>query len=57
MKKKEETKNTAVIVLSNLGQQSDIDAAMALGAVDYLVKTNVRMSDVVEKINRWLSKK
>ena len=57
VKKKEETKNTAVIVLSNLGQQSDIDAAMALGAVDYLVKTNVRMSDVVEKINRWLSKK
>lgn len=55
VKKNDKTKDVVVIVLTNLGQQSDIDAAMALGAAEYIVKTNVRMSDVMEKINRYLS--
>lgn len=56
MKKNSETKNIPVLILSNLGQQSDIDAAMTLGAHDYLIKTDIRISDVVGKINQLLSK-
>lgn len=57
VKKNEKIKDTVVVVLTNLGQQSDVDAAMALGAADYIVKTNVRMSDVLEKIKQRLSKR
>lgn len=57
VKKNEKTKYVEVVVLTNLGQQSDIDTAMALGAADYIVKTNVRMSDVIDKVNRRLSEK
>lgn len=45
-----------VVVLSNLGQPEDIERATKLGAVDYLVKSDLSMKDVVDKINFWLKK-
>lgn len=39
-----------VIILSNLGQQSDIDKGRALGADGYIVKANATPSEVVEKV-------
>lgn len=39
-----------VIILSNLGQQSDIDKGNALGADGYIVKANATPSEVVEKV-------
>ncbi len=48
-------KNIPVIVLSNLGQESDIKKAKALGARDYLVKSDVEMKTVVEKIKAELA--
>jgi len=44
------------IVLSNQGQQEDIDEAMAAGAVGYIVKAEAVPSDVVKKVEA-LSKK
>lgn len=49
-----ELKNIPVIVLSNLGQDTDIEKGKQLGAVDYLVKTNVKLDAVVEKIRAHL---
>ena len=43
-----------VVVLSNLGQESDREKAKNLGAVDYLVKSDVQMGEVVEKIKTYL---
>ena len=43
-------KNTPVVVLSNLGQDDDIKKAKSLGAVDYLIKANFSIQDVVQKI-------
>lgn len=43
-----------VIVLTNLGHEADIEAGLALGADDYIVKNQAKPSDVVEKINRLL---
>ena len=37
------TKSIPVIVLSNLGDQENIDKAKALGATDYFVKSNTRL--------------
>ena len=49
-------KHIPVIVLSNLGQEADIKKAQDLGAVDYLVKSDVEMKIVVEKIKAELAK-
>lgn len=54
IKKNEELKNVPVIILSNLGQDADIERGKALGAIDYLVKTNVKLDDVVRKIKQYL---
>ncbi len=43
-----------VIVLSNLGQQEDIDKGFKLGAVDYLIKAHFTPGEIVEKINKYL---
>jgi DNA-binding response OmpR family regulator len=45
---------TAVIVLSNLGQQEDIEKAKALGVLDYMVKSNTPISRIVEVVNAIL---
>ena len=57
MKSNKNTKDIPVIILSNLGQESDIKRGLALGAQDYLVKTEVSLSEVVDKAKEWLIKK
>lgn len=48
-------KDIPVIVVSNLGQQENIDKAKSLGAVDYLVKAEVSMEDIVKRIEEVLT--
>lgn len=43
-----------VIVLSNLGQETDIARCMEMGATDYLVKNDARPTDVSAKIKAAL---
>ena len=50
LKKKEEYKNTKVIVLSNLSQREDIEKSKKLGADMFLVKAHFTPSEIVEKI-------
>lgn len=45
------------IILSNKGQQSDIDRGNSLGASGYVIKVNSTPSEVVEKVMEILSKK
>lgn len=47
-------KKIPVVVASNLGQKEDIDKSIALGAIDYIVKSNMPINAVVEKINSIL---
>ena len=42
-------KTIPVLVLSNLGQDEDIKKVINLGAVDYLVKTQHHLNEVVKK--------
>ncbi|MFC1595123.1 response regulator transcription factor [Patescibacteria group bacterium] len=56
LKMDDSTKNIPIIILSNLGQDSDIEKGKSLGAADYLVKSNVSMQEVVEKIKFHLAK-
>jgi len=57
IKKDDNLKNIPVIILSNLGQKSDIEKGKTLGAVDYMVKANFSMEEVVKKIKKYLIKK
>jgi two-component system alkaline phosphatase synthesis response regulator PhoP len=43
-----------VIVLSNLGQKSDQDRALELGAEEYLVKVDTSIQEVVDKVKGYL---
>lgn len=54
LKQDPKTASVPVIVLSSLGQQSDIKRAMDLGAVDYLVKPNLSLDHLVKKVGQLL---
>lgn len=45
-------KDVPVIVLSNLSQEEDIKRIMSMGAVDYLVKANVPIQDVIDRVKQ-----
>lgn len=45
-------KNVPVIIVSNLGQQTDKDRALALGANDYIVKAEVEIEEIVNRIEK-----
>lgn len=49
-----ETANLKVIMLTALSQESDQQRAKSLGADDYLVKSQVVISDVVDRIRQHL---
>lgn len=49
-----DTASTKIIMLTALGQDSDKAKAMQMGANDYLVKSQVVVADVVDKIKEHL---
>lgn len=57
LKKSPVTKNIPVIVLSNLGQKSEIDRATELGATKFIVKANVGLDQIVPEIVKAVGKK
>lgn len=50
----EETKNTKVVMLSALSQQSDQERGEKLGADKYLIKSQITLEDVVETVKGML---
>ena len=46
-----------IIILSNLGQEDDLKKGMELGATDFLVKSNIKLESVVEKIENLLQQR
>ncbi len=50
------TKNIPVIILSNLGQESDIERAKELGAAAYLVKPDFSVTRLSEIVKEELAK-
>jgi two-component system, OmpR family, alkaline phosphatase synthesis response regulator PhoP len=49
------TAGIPIIVLSNLGQDRDVEQATALGAAAYLVKAHLSLQDLVEKVDATLA--
>jgi len=55
LKNTKETKDIPVLVLSALHQPKDIDKARKLGAIDYMVKSQVVVAEVIEVIKDVMS--
>ena len=45
-----------VVIASNLGQDSDVERAKALGARDYYVKVRTSLEDLTEMLKRVINK-
>ena len=51
---KEKQIKTPVIMSSNLGQEEDMQKVKNLGAIDYIIKSNTPLVDIVAKIQNLL---
>lgn len=54
IKKNNLWKNVPVLILSNLGQNEDIKKGKEMGAVDYVVKADTSIEEVIKKIRKYL---
>ena len=45
---------TPVMIISNLGQDIDIEKGRELGVVDYIVKARISIDDLIQKIKNFL---
>lgn len=45
---------TPVVLLSNLGQDSDVQKGRQLGATDYLIKANLTIDEIIKKIRKYI---
>jgi len=57
IKKDKRTAGIPVLVLSNLGQTEEIERAKSLGAIDFLVKINFTIEEILEKIKKILKER
>jgi two-component system, OmpR family, alkaline phosphatase synthesis response regulator PhoP len=57
MKDTPEIKDIPVVILTNLSDYDKISDALSLGAMDYLVKANYRLEELVNKIKTVLERK
>ncbi len=56
MQKNAAYKKIPVVILTNLGQESDRKRGLDLGAIDYVVKADFSLQQVVDLINKHLPK-
>jgi DNA-binding response OmpR family regulator len=54
IKNDNETKNTPVIMLTNLGTEEDKAKGQKMGAIDYLVKASLTPAEISKKIKDYL---
>ncbi|MFA5828894.1 MAG: response regulator [Candidatus Gracilibacteria bacterium] len=50
-------KDVNIIIISNLGQEDDVNKALAMGAVDYLIKANISLQEAVDKVKKYFNDK
>jgi len=44
-----------VVILSNLGQDSDIERGKKLGAIDYIIKSDFSMKEMIDRVCTHIS--
>ena len=53
MKADNKLRDIPVLVISNLGQEEDVKIALELGAVDYYVKANIPIYQMVDLVKKY----
>jgi DNA-binding response OmpR family regulator len=56
LKSDDELQTIPVIMISNLGDDTKVKQALKLGAVDYMIKSQHPINEVVEKVNDHILK-
>src|SRR3989344_7810505 len=56
LKADQETRDVPVVILTNLSDYEKISEALSLGAMDYLVKANYKLEDLLEKVRTVLAR-
>lgn len=56
LKESERLKNIAVVMLTNLAGKEDAEKALELGALLYLVKSNYEPKQIIEEVEKVISK-
>ena len=51
LKESEKLRYIPDIIASNLGQDEEIKRGIAMGAVDYIVKSNTTLEEIIQKVN------
>lgn len=54
LRKNKDLDNVKIIVMSSLSQKEDSERAHSLGATDYVVKTEISIQDMTNKIRQYL---
>ncbi|MBX4191614.1 MAG: response regulator [Candidatus Doudnabacteria bacterium] len=57
LKENPDTQGIPVVILTNLSDYDKVSEALSLGAMDYLVKANYRLEELVAKIKTVLKRK
>jgi two-component system phosphate regulon response regulator PhoB len=57
LKAQPETAGIPVIVLSNLGQDSDVQLARERGAHDYIIKSNIALEQLVDRVRAFFAER
>jgi DNA-binding response OmpR family regulator len=57
IKENDATRDIPVVILTNLSDYDKVSDALSLGAMDYLVKANYRLEELVMKIKSILDRK
>lgn len=48
------TRHIPIIILSNLAQEEEIEKGKRLGAVDFIVKSDARLEEIVQRVRKVL---
>jgi DNA-binding response OmpR family regulator len=54
LKEQEATEKIPVIIASNIDDEQVIKQGMELGAVDYFVKSNISINNLIDKVDQYL---
>ncbi|MBC7767033.1 response regulator [Arenimonas sp.] len=54
LKAEKKTKHIPVIIISNISLASDIEKCKNLGAIEYIIKSNFSMREVIDKVHKHI---
>jgi DNA-binding response OmpR family regulator len=54
LRKREQTRNVPVVILSNYGERELVDRGLKLGALDYLIKSQTTPANLSRGVEHWL---